>query len=133
MAEGLKAIACVGLGGALGSTLRYLLGAMIQRALAGGLYAKLPLATFAVNIIGCLGIGLLAAWTEGRTDLSPAQRLFIFTGLLGGFTTFSTYAHEGQQLLREGLFPQAAIYILGQVILGLAAVWLGYALMRWAH
>ena len=117
----------VGVGGALGSMLRYGLGGAIGRMKAGWTF---PLETMVINVSGCLVIGLLAGFGESRGVFSPTMRAFLFVGLLGGFTTFSTFGYESFQLLRDGQWPAALLSVAGQVVLGLTAVAAGFALAR---
>ena len=119
-------ILLVGAGGFLGSAARYLLtGAVTQMTGA----ARFPAGTLVVNALGCLAIGLLSGVAETRHILTPAARLFLFTGLLGGFTTFSAFAYESYFLGREQLWPAVGLNVAGQVLLGLAAVWAGHRLV----
>ena len=90
----------VGLGGAVGSILRYCLGTAVSR-LKGD--TPFPLETLTVNVLGCLVAGVLAGWAETRSTLSPDMRAFLFVGILGGFTTFSAFGYETFGLLRDGL------------------------------
>src|SRR5437764_9405833 len=98
---GLKQILIVALGGAIGSVARYKLGGF---ALHHTQAWNFPVSTFSVNIIGCFVIGLLAALAEHHDLFSPSVRLVLFTGVLGGFTTFSAFGYESVFLLRRGLF-----------------------------
>jgi CrcB protein len=107
----------IAVGGALGSVARYLLSTFVLRV-SGTLF---PLGTFVVNVIGCLVFA-----TTQRAAISPTTRLFLLTGVLGGFTTFSSYAFESFLLVRDGQMAWAAINIAGQVIAGLAGMWVGY-------
>src|SRR5690606_40751842 len=110
---GLQAIALVGLGGAVGSIARHLLATWTMQAAAP---QKFPLGTFAVNLLGCLAAGLLAGLAERHPGgLSPELRLLLFTGLLGGFTTFSAFGLETAQLLRRGEWLVATGYAGGSV------------------
>jgi CrcB protein len=79
-----------------------------------------------VNVAGSLTIGLLAGLSEGRELLTPSARLFLFTGLLGGFTTFSALALESVTLATEGVSGKAALSVVLQVVLGLGAAWIAY-------
>jgi CrcB protein len=112
----------IAVGGALGSVARYLLSTFVLRV-SGTLF---PLGTFVVNVIGCLVFGAIAGATTQRAAISPTTRLFLLTGVLGGFTTFSSYAFESFLLVRDGQMAWAAINIAGQVIAGLAGMWVGY-------
>lgn len=123
--EGMKQALIVGLGGFIGSIGRYKLGGVI---LHYSVSWRFPLSTFAVNVLGCFVIGALAALVEHRDLFSPETRLFLFTGLLGGFTTFSALGYEGVFLLRRGEIGIAIAYAGLSVVCGLAAVWLAFKL-----
>jgi len=86
-------------------------------------FAPFPYATLAVNLLGCTAIGVLAGLGESRQLFSPELRGFLLVGLLGGFTTFSTFAHETTILLRHDAYLQAVT----NVGLGLVLAWAGYA------
>lgn len=83
----------------------------------------------AVNVLGCLAVGLLAGWADRHAVLDADVRLFLFTGLLGGFTTFSAFGLDALSLLRRGEPLLAASYAGASVGLGLLAVWLGFAVV----
>lgn len=117
----------VGLGGFLGAIARYKLGAAITH---GTGLVRFPIGTFAVNLVGCLAIGLLAGVVARYHVLGTEARLFLFTGLLGGFTTFSAFGLESVELLRRGELAVAGLYAGGSVFAGLAAVWLGLKLIE---
>jgi CrcB protein len=112
----------IAIGGALGSVARYTLSIVILRV-SGTLF---PLGTFVVNVIGCVVFGAIAGAASQRVQLAPPLRLFLLTGILGGFTTFSSYAFESFTLVRDGQFLWASMNIAGQVIAGLAGMWAGY-------
>ena len=116
---GLKQLIIVAVGGAVGSMLRYKLGGF---ALHHTQTWNFPVSTFSINVAGCLAIGVLAALVEHHDLFSPSVRLLLFTGLLGGFTTFSAFGYESMFLLRRGLFSIAAAYVLFSVVGGLIAV-----------
>jgi CrcB protein len=118
----MKQVLLVGCGGALGSMARYLLGGMILHRFGN---LKFPAGTFTVNIIGCLLIGIFAGLAEKRGLLSPDARVFLITGICGGFTTFSAFAHENVFLLRRAESAISLCYILASITLGLIAVWVG--------
>ena len=117
----------VGLGGALGSMLRYSVGGLVGRFRAGWTF---PLETLLINVSGCLVIGLLSGLGESRGVFSASARAFLFIGVLGGFTTFSTFGYETFQLLRDGQWPAAMLSTSLQVVLGIGCVWLGHAISR---
>lgn len=121
-------ILLVGAGGFVGSIARY---AMIRAvaALAGG--AAFPYGTLIVNVIGCFVIGLLAQWSAARGVFSDEARLFVFVGILGGFTTFSTFGNETVNLFRGGAGAAAFVNVAAHVVIGLGAVWAGRALGAW--
>jgi len=118
-----------GSGGFIGSSLRYLMGGLVHRFVRD---ATFPWGTALVNITGCLFIGLLAGLAEERGILGAEARTFVLIGLLGGFTTFSSFGFETLQLVRQGQGIAAAANVVGQVALGLGAVWAGLALARLA-
>jgi fluoride exporter len=112
------------MGGALGSMARHGINQLVHdRWLA----TRFPAATAVVNVLGCLVIGLLAGLLASeRLAMRPNWREFVFVGLLGGFTTFSTFGLDTFLLTRTHSAGQAALNVALQVIGGLAAVWLGY-------
>ena len=114
-------IISVAVGGALGAVCRYLLGIFISRASG----SALPWGTFAINIIGCFCMGLLMTLIVERGLLPAAWRLFLCVGLLGGFTTFSSFGYESLMLLTEGNIAAAAAYSGGSLLLGLLAAGAG--------
>jgi len=115
----------VGAGGFLGAILRYGLGGMVHRILPR---ATFPFGTLAVNLLGCLLIGIVAGLAGSRQMFGPELRVFVLVGLLGGFTTYSTFGYETFAMLRDGEALRASANILAHVLLGLLAVWLGYTL-----
>lgn len=118
----------VALGGALGSVFRYLLGTWIQ-ALSKSI--DFPYGTLAVNLTGCFLIGFLAQLAEARGAFASETRLFVFIGILGGFTTFSSFGNETVNLLREGGTLNALANVGANVIVGLLLVWLGRIVAFW--
>jgi len=119
----------VGCGGFLGSAARYLLGGLLNRMAPQALF---PFETLVINVSGCLAIGLLAGFAEARGVFSPEARAFLLIGILGGFTTFSTFGYETLQLFRDGQWLSGALNVTLQVVLGLGAVWTGHVLSRLA-
>lgn len=113
----------VGLGGALGSLARHGVNMLVSHRLG----QAVPYATLAVNLAGCAAIGLLAGMVAGgRLAMTPEVRTFVFVGILGGFTTFSSFGLDTFVLAREGRHLAAALNVAGQVGLGLGAVAAGY-------
>lgn len=113
----------VGLGGLLGSMARYGLAGIVQRWVPE---ARFPWGTLAVNALGCGLIGLLAGLADGRQLMSAETRVFLSVGVLGGFTTFSTFGLETLMLSRGVGVLSALGNVLAHVVLGLLAVWAGY-------
>lgn len=117
----------VALGGALGAIARWKVGGLILQSTANW---KFPLGTFLVNVIGCLVAGVLAGLVIKRDLFTADARLFLFTGLLGGFTTFSAFGVETVLLLRRGEIGVALAYAGLSVFAGIAGLWLGLAAVR---
>lgn len=115
----------VGSGGFVGSVLRYLVSGWVQR-LTGS--AEFPYGTLAVNLLGCLVIGALSWLADMRGVFSPESRAFVFVGILGGFTTFSTFGNESMALFRDGENLRGLVYVGAHLLFGLGAVWAGRAL-----
>ncbi len=111
----------VGLGGFLGAIARYKLGGFILHRTEGW---KFPLSTFVVNVIGCLVVGILAGLVEKHDFFNPTTRLFLFTGLLGGFTTFSAFGLETVFLLQRHDFLWAGLNVVLSVFVGILVLWL---------
>ena len=109
----------VGAGGALGAVARYAVSLLAAR------WPGFPVGTLAINVAGCLAIGVLASTVQ-----SEPLRLFLLTGVLGGFTTFSAFGLETQILVSAGRPGLAALYVALSVAGGLGAVWLGRVLAR---
>ncbi len=122
----MQSVLLVGLGGFLGSVARYKLGALVMQISAAD---RFPIGTFTVNVLGCLIVGLLAGAVERYELFGADARLFLFAGLLGGFTTYSAFGLETVQLIRRGDLVTATLYAGGSVVLGIAAVWLGLKLI----
>ncbi|MBU2043765.1 MAG: fluoride efflux transporter CrcB [Candidatus Omnitrophica bacterium] len=115
----------VGFGGFLGAIFRYLGGGIIQSISKN---YEFPYGTLIVNLLGCFLIGLLGGYSDNMDMFSSKTRLFLFIGILGGFTTFSTFGYETIILLRDRAIVGALINISMHFILGLLFVYLGYSL-----
>jgi len=113
-------------GGALGAILRWLLSRKIQ----GGVIHDWPIGTLSINIIGSLLIGIAYVLLVERLHLTPEWRLFFITGILGAFTTFSTFSLEAVQLLSQGRGVAAGGYVLASVLLCVLATGSGLFLAR---
>jgi CrcB protein len=123
----MRALLIVGVGGFIGSALRYSVGGWIHRVLDTHAF---PYGTLTVNILGCMLIGVLAGVSELRGGFATETRLFLFVGVLGGFTTFSAFGHETFNMLRGGALGQALLYVGLQTVIGLSAVWGGFYVGR---
>ena len=108
-------------GGAIGSGLRYLIANGIQEGVSSGF----PYGTLSVNIVGCLLIGILATAFGTIWDVSETTKLAVIVGVLGGFTTFSSFGNDTLTLLNQGRINEAVIYVFVSNLAGLFAVWLG--------
>lgn len=116
------------LGAGIGGALRHGFNLLAARLFGTGF----PWGTLGVNVLGCLAMGLLAGALAARSGDSQQLRLFLATGVLGGFTTFSSYALDIVVLGERGAAMQAGAYLVASVVLGVAGLWVGLALMRGA-
>ena len=117
----------VGVGGFFGSIARYLVGVIISRFFDEPTF---PFATFVVNIIGCLLIGLLGTLGENTELISPPMQLLLIVGFLGGFTTYSVFGYQTLRLMRDGHSLFALLNVAAHIVFGLGAVWLGEFLAK---
>lgn len=115
----------VAIGGAVGSVLRYLIGGWVQQLSPG-----FPVGTLTINIVGCFFIGFLATLFTGPFLIRDEYRAFILVGVLGGFTTFSTFSWDTNRLADTGQFTAAAANVLLSVGVGLVATWIGARLAQ---
>jgi len=115
----------VGSGGFVGAVFRYGLSGVVQRSTT---LSAFPYGTLFVNMAGCLLMGTLVGLVDSRQLFGPEFRLFALIGLLGGFTTYSTFGYETFALLRDADFLRALTSITVHIVLGLALVWAGYGL-----
>jgi len=116
----------VALGGAVGSALRYI----IQSTVHSKYPNFYPYGTFVINISGCLLIGLLMGLAVQQKVLSPQVNLLLIAGFCGGFTTFSTFAYEGNTLLLESKPLQAFLYLAASVVIGMLCAYAGFKLTK---
>ena len=120
-------ILLVGIGGAIGSIARYLSGVMVGKFWSN----SFPLATMLVNIAGSLIMGLFIGWLARATPAWQADaRLFVAVGVLGGFTTLSSFSLDTVVLLERGEIGQAALYVVVSVAVSVAALFVGLFVMR---
>lgn len=122
----MKLILAIGAGGFIGAVFRYLLSQLIQTKLL----STLPYSTLMVNIIGCLLIGFAVGFSE-KGSLPYGWWLFLVTGVLGGFTTFSAFSNETVSLMRDGQLLYASLYVLASVVVGLIATFVGITIVKY--
>ena len=122
----MKSLLFVGIGGGLGSMLRYAISLFIGRNVP----IVFPLGTFLVNCSGCFLIGVFYAFASKYSWFNEEWRLLLITGICGGYTTFSTFSYDGFYLLKSGSYYSFLIYVFGTMILGLLATFAGIALFR---
>ena len=122
-------IALIALGGGGGSVLRYLVQGWVQAAAQRLGMRPFPLGTLLVNISGCFAIGFLATLFAGPRMIREDYRFAIITGILGGYTTFSSFSWESNQLANEREFLLASVNVGVSVVVGLIATWLGRELV----
>lgn len=116
----------VGVGGFVGSILRYGLSGAVQQ-ISGS--TTFPYGTLAVNVCGCFAIGMAGGLIDARQLFGPEVRVFLLIGVLGGFTTFSSFGYETIALLRDGEMVQATASVLLHLLLAVGGTWLGYGLV----
>lgn len=121
-----KILVLIGVGGFIGSVARYLTTYYVLRFFP----ATFPYGTFAVNILGCLAIGIIYGLSERFSGFSLEWRLFLATGICGGYTTFSTFSYENMELLQRGEYKVFALYVIGSFALSLGAVFAGLSLTK---
>ena len=113
-------------GGGLGATLRHLVNVLCARCLG----IEFPWGTFIINITGSTVMGLIAGYLAFKGEASQPWRLFVMTGILGGYTTFSAFSLDAALLYERGELGLAALYVVGSVVLSIAGLFGGLALMR---
>jgi len=117
----------VALGGALGSLLRYFVAGAVQSATWPGF----PWGIFVVNITGGFAMGLIVELSALKLNLTPEVRAFLTIGILGGYTTFSTFSLDSALLIERGDYSGAALYIAGSALLSIMALFAGLWFIRW--
>lgn len=117
----------VALGGAIGSVARYLVGGWF----AARFGASFPYGTFVINVTGSFIIGMFLAFAQERVWLSPYWRLFFAVGVVGGYTTFSTFEYESVRLLQDGEMLLGALYLVGSVMIGAVSAVAGITVGSW--
>lgn len=117
----------IAIGGGLGAVGRYLVVSLVQIMVPD----FRPFGTMVVNVLGCLFVGAIMAWIAKSNQTGSHLHLFLVTGILGGFTTFSAFGYETVSLIHEKQLNAAAINIAGNLIPGLVAVWLGLKCVEW--
>ena len=121
----MKSFLLVFFGGGIGSGLRYLLSDII------GKYSKVfPIGTFTVNMLGCLLIGLVIGYVQEEDALNTNQSLLLATGFCGGFTTFSAFANENLELIKNGELLHFFIYTAGSIFISLISVFIGFYIAK---
>ena len=121
----MKTVFVIGAGSFIGGVLRYLLSLLIQSKMT----SPFPLPTLIVNVIGCFFIGIVFGVFD-KGQISHEWKLFLATGVLGGFTTFSAFSNETFLLFREGHNGSALLYIFASIVLGLLATYGAYLLVK---
>ena len=121
----MKIILAIGIGSFIGGISRYMLSQLIQNKFL----STFPFGTLGVNILGCFLIGVVFGLNE-RSNMGMEWRLFLATGILGGFTTFSAFSNETVALLRDAQYWHAFAYIATSIIIGLLATFIGILLIK---
>jgi CrcB protein len=122
----MKMFFIVGLGSFLGGGFRYL----IQKQLTDSIQSSFPYSTLLINITGCFFLGFILGISNKYDFLSPETRIFLTTGLCGGFTTFSTFSNDSLMLLRDGNYYYFLLYALLSVVVGIICTFLGYLIFK---
>lgn len=122
----MKMMLLAGVGGFVGTCLRYLTGRLCHLWTLGGF----PLGTFVVNVVGCFVIGALLGLAERENILSPTMNVMLVTGFCGGFTTFSSFADDIFLLMQQRSWMLLTLYAGLSLVLGVAMVWLGRAVVK---
>ena len=121
-----KSYLLVFIGGGLGSTLRHVVNIVCPRLFG----TNFPYHTFIINITGSAIMGLIAGYLAFKGDAAQSWRLFLMTGILGGYTTFSAFSLDAAVLYERGAIGLALLYVLGSVVLSILGLFAGLALVR---
>jgi CrcB protein len=121
----MRTLLIIGTGGFIGSIFRYLVSYSVQSKLA----TAFPFGTLSVNILGCFFIGVILSLSE-KGGLNADWRMFLATGICGGFTTFSAFSNETFSLMRDGQWIYAGSYVAISLLTGLAATLTGYSIIK---
>jgi fluoride exporter len=116
----------IAIGSALGGVSRYLFGGFVQRLVD----TTFPAGTLVINITGSFLLGLILRYAVETPTLTPEVRAFLTVGFCGGYTTFSTFSYETLELLRDGEWMRASVYVAASVLLSLLGTFIGFALAR---
>ena len=122
-------VLAVAIGGAIGASMRYLVAVLAH----GAFGFNFPYGTFVVNVLGSLAIGYMLVLIPEHPEANPFIRLMLFTGILGGFTTYSAFSVETMQLVHDGQVQKALLNIFATLFSCFAAVWAGFHLARLLH
>ncbi|NNM95609.1 MAG: fluoride efflux transporter CrcB [Bacteroidia bacterium] len=123
----IKILTLIGVGGALGSIARFIIAQAVQRHFVN---SGFPYGTLAVNVAGCLVIGIVYGLSERFNWMTPEWRVFLATGICGGFTTFSSFSYESIALIRDSEILYAGLNVAISVITGFAATFIGLSLTK---
>lgn len=121
----MKLILAIGSGSFIGGVLRYLISLAVQERIL----STFPYGTMTVNMVGCFLIGVVFGLSD-RGNMTQEWRLFLATGVMGGFTTFSAFSNETVNMLRDGQLVYALIYVAGSILLGITATFLGISIIK---
>ena len=122
----MKSFLLVFLGGGIGSSCRFLISNIINNSFKSFNY----LGTFSVNVIGCIIVGIVMGFLQKENNFNQNYLLLFSSGFCGGFTTFSAFANENLDLIKNGNFSVFFLYVLSSVVFGIAAAYLGYLIVK---
>jgi len=127
MLKQLIPILFVGMGGFVGATSRYVISSQVQQLNKGIFF---PWGTVSVNLLGCLIFGVLIQLNDMFHTFSPEMKNFVFIGILGAFTTYSTFSNDAMNLILDHRYTASIVYIMGHLFVGLFAVFMGRYVVR---